>query len=181
MAGFLSQNQINKINSLTDKLHDTFARTITVYKNAKQTLIASNDNWNALYNRTNTGSTSSVEYTISSETFEARIYYDNMDTSYLTDDGPGEQAGTQNKVVVADGVVRIVVNEDGYNYINEARRVEFDGSKFIIENIFELFWKFDLKVLIYLGLSIGLVTLVLILLTNIKYLNPKVYPLIRNQ
>ena len=55
------------------------------------------------------------------------------------------------------------------------------GSKFIIENIFELFWEFDLKVLIYLGLSIGLVTLVLILLTNIKYLNPKVYPLIRNQ
>ena len=134
MAGFLSQNQINKINSLTDKLHDTFARTITVYKNAKQTLIASNDNWNALYNRTNTGATSSVEYTISSETFEARIYYDNMDTSYLTDDGPGDQAGTQNKVVVADGVVRIVVNEDGYNYINEARRVEFDGSKFIIES-----------------------------------------------
>ena len=55
------------------------------------------------------------------------------------------------------------------------------GSKFIVENIFELVWMFDLKVLIYLGLSIGLVTLVLILLTNLKYLNPKVYPLIRNQ
>ena len=55
------------------------------------------------------------------------------------------------------------------------------SSKFIIEDIFELFWKFDLKVLIYLGLSIGLITLVLILLTNVKYLNPKVYPLIRNQ
>jgi len=55
------------------------------------------------------------------------------------------------------------------------------GSKFIIENIFELIWQFDFKVLIYLGLSIGLVTLILILLTNLKYLNPKVYPLIRNQ
>ena len=55
------------------------------------------------------------------------------------------------------------------------------GSKFIMENIFELIWKFDFKVLIYLGLSIGLVTLILILLTNLKYLNPKVYPLIRNQ
>ena len=55
------------------------------------------------------------------------------------------------------------------------------GSKFIMENIFELVWKFDFKVLIYLGLSIGLVTLVLILLTNFKYLNPKIYPLIRNQ
>ena len=55
------------------------------------------------------------------------------------------------------------------------------GSKFILENIFELVWMFDFKVLIYLGFSIGLVTLILILLTNLKYLNPKVYPLIRNQ
>ena len=55
------------------------------------------------------------------------------------------------------------------------------GSKFIIENIFELVWQFDFKVLIYLAFSIGLVTLMLILITNLKYLNPKVYPLIRNQ
>ncbi len=55
------------------------------------------------------------------------------------------------------------------------------GSKFIIENIFELIWKFDFKLLVYLGLSVGLVTLILILLTNLKYLNPKVYPLIRNE
>ncbi len=55
------------------------------------------------------------------------------------------------------------------------------GSKFIIENIFELVWMFDFKILIYLGFLIGFVTLILILLTNLKYLNPKVYPLIRNQ
>ncbi len=55
------------------------------------------------------------------------------------------------------------------------------GSKFIMENIFELVWKFDFKVLIYLSASIGMVTLILIMLTNLKYLNPKVYPLIRNQ
>ena len=55
------------------------------------------------------------------------------------------------------------------------------GSKFIMENIFELVWQFDFKVLIYLGFSIGLVTLILILFTNLKYLSPKIYPLIRNQ
>ena len=55
------------------------------------------------------------------------------------------------------------------------------GSKFIIENVFELSWQFDFKVLIYLSFSIGLITLILILLTNLKYLNPKVYPLVRNQ
>jgi putative ABC transport system permease protein len=55
------------------------------------------------------------------------------------------------------------------------------ASKFITENIFELVWAFDFKVLFNLGLSIGLVTLALIMITNLKYLSPKVYPLIRNQ
>jgi putative ABC transport system permease protein len=55
------------------------------------------------------------------------------------------------------------------------------ASKFIMENLFELVWKFDFEVLLKLGFSIGLATLLLIMLTNLKYLNPKVYPLIRNQ
>ena len=55
------------------------------------------------------------------------------------------------------------------------------ASKFIMENIFELVWAFDFKVLFNLGFSIGLVTLALIMITNLKYLAPKVYPLIRNQ
>jgi len=55
------------------------------------------------------------------------------------------------------------------------------GSQFIIENIFELNWELDLKILIYLSSGIGLLTLLLIMLTNLKYLNPKIYPLIRNQ
>ena len=55
------------------------------------------------------------------------------------------------------------------------------ASKFIMENIFELIWQFDFEVLIKLGFLIGFVTLILIMLTNLKYLNPKVYPLIRNQ
>ena len=134
MAGFLSADQIIKVRDLADTLHTTFARTITVYKNAKKTLIASTTAWNSLYRKTNTGANSSVEYTTVSDSFEARIYYDDMDTSYLTNDGPSEQAGTQNKVVVPDGTVRIVVKETAYDYLREARRVEFDGNKFIIES-----------------------------------------------
>ena len=134
MAGFLSADQISKIRDLADTLHTTFARTITVYKNAKKTEIASTNSWNSLYGRTDTGSNSAVEYTIDSQSFSARIYYDNMDTEYLNDGGRSEQAGSQNKVLVANGTVRIVVQEAAYNYIEEARRVEFDGTKFIIES-----------------------------------------------
>ena len=133
MAGFLSQNQINKINSLSDTLHTTFARTITVYKNAKKTLIASTDNWNSLYKRTNTGSKTSVEYTTVSDSFEARIYYVDMDKEFLSNEA-GAQSGTQNKIILPDGSVKIVVAEAGYDYIREARRVEFDGTKFAIKS-----------------------------------------------
>ena len=46
------------------------------------------------------------------------------------------------------------------------------GSKFIMENIFELVWQFDFKVLVYLGFSIGFVTLMLILIVFIVIFNP---------
>ena len=55
------------------------------------------------------------------------------------------------------------------------------SSYYVIENIFQLVWQLDLKILFNISGSIGLVTLALIMLTNLKYLNPKVYPLIRNQ
>ena len=55
------------------------------------------------------------------------------------------------------------------------------GSYYIIENIFQLVWQLDLQILFNISGSIGLITLALIMLTNLKYLNPKVYPLIRNQ
>ena len=53
--------------------------------------------------------------------------------------------------------------------------------KFIIENIFQLKWQFDLVLFINLSVAIGLITLLLIVFTNLKYLSPKVYPLVRNE
>ncbi|MDA7552544.1 ABC transporter permease [Candidatus Pelagibacter sp.] len=55
------------------------------------------------------------------------------------------------------------------------------GSYYVIENIFQLVWQLDLQILFNISGGIGLITLALIILTNLKYLNPKVYPLIRNQ
>tara|TARA_R110002020_G_scaffold22527_4_gene76139 strand:- start:1977 stop:2441 length:465 start_codon:yes stop_codon:yes gene_type:complete len=132
MAGFLTADQVTKIKDLASTLHTTFARTITVYKNAKKTLIASTSTWNSLYKRTNTGANTSVEYTTISTTFPARIYYKDLSKDYLANEG--QQGGTQNKIILPDGVVKIVVEEAGYNYIREARRVEFDGRKFSIKS-----------------------------------------------
>ena len=54
-------------------------------------------------------------------------------------------------------------------------------SKYIIESIFQLKWSFDFILFAKISISIALVTLVLIILTNLRYLNPKVYPLVRNE
>ena len=55
------------------------------------------------------------------------------------------------------------------------------ASKYVIENIFQLKWQFDLIFFMNLSIAIGLITLLLIIFTNLKYLSPKVYPLVRNE
>ena len=55
------------------------------------------------------------------------------------------------------------------------------ASKYVIENIFQLKWQFDFILFMNLSTAIGLITLLLIIFTNLKYLSPKVYPLVRNE
>ena len=127
MAGFLSTNMESSINSMYDTLHETFAQTITVF-----TVVSTNSKYNNIYGRTNTGSKSSVEYTTESQSFAARIYYIDMDEEYL--DNGANQQGTQNKIVLPDGSVKMIVKADAYNYIKEARRIELDGIRFAIKS-----------------------------------------------
>ena len=54
-------------------------------------------------------------------------------------------------------------------------------SKYIIESIFQLNWEFDFGIFVNISIVIALVTLILIIFTNLKYLSPKVYPLVRNE
>ena len=55
------------------------------------------------------------------------------------------------------------------------------ASKFIIENIFQLKWLFEINIFFYVTIGVGVATLALIIITNFRYLSPKVYPLVRNE
>ena len=55
------------------------------------------------------------------------------------------------------------------------------SSIYIVEEIFRLNWKFDYIFYLNVTLGVGCITVILILFTFLKYLNPKVYPLIRNE
>jgi hypothetical protein len=127
MAGFLSTSQISEIERLYDKLHETFAQTITVYKNGKKTLIAHDPKYNSIYGRNDLGRRDSVEYETISQTFDTRIYYIKTEEELFNNES------SQVKVIMPKGSVKIVVREDGFKFIQEARRVEFDGRKFSIQ------------------------------------------------
>jgi hypothetical protein len=127
MAGFLSSSKISEINSLYDCLHKTFAQTITVYKEGKKTLIAHDPCYNTIYGRANTGKNESIEYTVTPKTFDARVYY------IKTEEELVNNYKTQTKTIMPKGTVKIIVREEGFHYIQEARRVEFDGRSFTIK------------------------------------------------
>ena len=55
------------------------------------------------------------------------------------------------------------------------------GSYYIVENIFQLEWIFDLNLTFTLTILTGVITFILILITNRNTFNPPVYPLIRNE
>ena len=126
MAGFLSSSQISEIESIHNKLHETFAQPITVYKNGTRVLIAHDPKYNSVYGRSNTGSRDSVKYETLSKTFDARIYYIKTEEELFNNEN------SQIKVIMPKGSVKIFVKKDGFDFIQEARRVELDGRRFSI-------------------------------------------------
>lgn len=132
MAGFLTPNQKKNIENVIDRIHDTFARTITVFKIGTRTVVSSSNSYNYVYKQQ---SANTLTTTVS-QTFEARIKYVDMEEELLTDRASAQDGNqnSQNKIILPVGTVKIKVNLAGYNYIKEAKRIEFDGRRFSIKS-----------------------------------------------
>jgi hypothetical protein len=130
MPSLINQKLMDRVISKLTDLHDTFSREITVYKNAKRVAIASSPSFNAIYG--NSGATNTSEYQTVSQTFLARIYYLKMDEEFFSNSSAG--ADSQTKIIMPNGSVKIVVDPQGYLFIKEARKVEFDGITFSIRS-----------------------------------------------
>lgn len=130
MPSLVNQKLMDRVSKKFADLHDTFAREITVYKNAKRIAIASSQNFNAIYG--SSGATNNLEYKTVVKTFSAKVYYLKMDEEFFENSSKG--SGSQNKIVMPNGSVKIVVDPEGFLFIKEARKVEFDGITFAIRS-----------------------------------------------
>lgn len=126
MSGFLTENQKSNIKDIIDRIHDTFAREITVYKFGQKVAIATTNEYNALY-KTNVNA-GRQQLTQVSRTIMARIKYEKFDQTNFY------QEASQEKIVIPEGAIYIKVDEDGYNYVKDAKTVELDGKTFAIKS-----------------------------------------------
>lgn len=130
MAGFINTFKQKSIDDTLLKLHETFSREITVYKNAIGVTISSSPQYNALYR--NAGATTSVQYETVVKTFKARIYYIKDDQEFFY----GLKANSSNdKIILPQGLVKIIVGEEAHLFIQEARKITFDGNTFSIRSV----------------------------------------------
>ena len=132
MASYLNQSTINAITNSMYRMHDTFSRSIFVYKNAKKTVVSTSPNYNSIYGRTSSGKNGNVTYDMQVQEFQARVYYTKEDQEYLAENS--NQSSTQNKIILPQGSVRIVVKADAYQEIKSARRIDIDGRTFAIKS-----------------------------------------------
>ena len=128
-TSLISDTQKTKIQEIIDDIHETFARTITIFEEGERVLISASSTYNGIYGRTDTGSKSTTKTTVS-HSVKARIKYGEIVDENLIDGNIDSQLG----IDYIKGQVRITVDVNGYNILKEAKRVEFEGRKYTINS-----------------------------------------------
>jgi|TARA_X000001316_G_C910397_1_gene25880 hypothetical protein len=126
-TSYISANLKTQLQGIIDNVHETFARTITVYEEGERVLIAASSTYNNVYGKTNTGG-KSVSRTSVSHSIKARIQYINAKDESLSDG----QIDSQPDIDLINGSVKITVDESGFAILKEAKRCEFEGRKYEI-------------------------------------------------
>lgn len=130
MPSLISQFRQNSVEKVLQNLHDTFSKEITVYKNAQGVCVSTSPAYNSIYG--NKGPNQSIEYETVSQTFMARVYYIKTEQEFFYN-GKGAN-GSNDKLILPQGSVKIIVEKDAFSFIKEARKVELDGVIYSIRS-----------------------------------------------
>lgn len=127
---FLSDSLKGVVNAAYANMHESFVRQISAYKIGKKILLSSSPTYNAYYKQ----NASSTELTEVSQTFSARIRYVKMEEEFFTESDGSSNTSINSKIVLPAGSVKLKVDSTGYDYIKDAKRIEFDGKRFAVKH-----------------------------------------------
>ena len=140
MASLLTTAEKATCNNAMDDLHDTFARDVTVFKDATVTVSSPSQSYNTIYG--NAGATTPITYTPQSSTVSARLLYGK---NYTDDYFASSQSQSQLKIFLPEGEVRMIIKAADYSTLSEAKRIQFDNQKFAINSDFRAHGVFGVK------------------------------------
>jgi hypothetical protein len=124
---YLSSSTRTKISETFDNVHETFKQDIVVYKDAENTITAMTPSYNSIYG---SGGSSALSITKTSvqKTIGARIKYISSDEDYFI----SSELNSQMKITIPRGSIRIKISSADFDYIKEAKRIEFNGVRYNI-------------------------------------------------
>ncbi len=125
MGSLIPDSEKENISNVFNDIHDTFCRDIKVYQRDNEVFVATNATYNALYARIKNAPTTRVK--VKEHTIKARILYTQNQKEM---DLPGTKA--QLNVQLGEGIVRVKIDEAGYNIFIKANKIEIDGAIFRI-------------------------------------------------
>lgn len=139
-TSLLTSTEKAALAAVFDDIHETFAREITVYKEASTVVIITDPNYNPLYKTA--GQTTSIINTPVYKTFKARIQYqDDVGKKYWSEQGLNSQI----KLEAVVGTVRLKIDQDAYDYVKDARRFDVDGKRYVLNSTFRPHGLFDIQ------------------------------------
>lgn len=125
---YLTQGQKDTIDSLINNVHLTFAINIKVFKINKKTSLSSNPNYNSIYRQ---GQTNVVE-TEESREILARVRYLKMGEEIFNESDGSSQTSVQSRIIMPAGSVRLKVDNEAHLYMQDCKRVEINGQRFVL-------------------------------------------------
>lgn len=121
MGSLISDSDKTSIGNVFNDMHDTFARDVIVFQRKNDIFVATNSTYNALYKRITNEQTTRTAVT--KTTVKARVLY-RQDQKEI--DLPGTRA--QVNVPLGEGVVRVKIDQAGYELFKKATNIEIDGE-----------------------------------------------------
>ena len=130
MASFFDEIEKANLEKYIDDIHDTFARDVYYFKEAKNIVLKTSQTFNPIYGQNNPTFTN-IKKVSQSGVFKARIKYDTDKSESLL---ASPEIDSPLKIRHPDGLVRIKVNQEGKEILGKTKRLEFDGRRFSVES-----------------------------------------------
>jgi hypothetical protein len=123
MANLVPDAQRTIYNAAMQDLHDTFKRSITVWRSSAEFITQTDSNYDAFSD----AGIQNIVYTPESKTFQARIkYIDRQEKEF------GIIVGNEKIDLTQDfQLVRIKVDQETFEYMDDCEKVTIDGTDFI--------------------------------------------------